>query len=212
MTMWRTNRRAALALMAILAGASGCASLLPGPQAPAALYSLDAPTTFTGLGPQKLPWTLVVDDPTAGSGLDTDRIAVRETPLRVRYYADARWAEPAPQMARDLIISAFENADRLEGVGQSSVTLNPKYRLSTRLDEFEAVYPDGAKAPEVRVKLDATLVKELGGDVVGSRDFAASRQAASVAVPDVVNAFNRATDAVLSDLVTWTLKTPPATS
>jgi cholesterol transport system auxiliary component len=210
--MWRTNRQAALAVMAILVGASGCTSLLPRPQAPPALYSLDAPATFPGLGQRKLPWTLVVDEPTAGSGLDTDRIAVRETPLRLRYYADARWAEPAPQMVRDLIISAFENADRLEGVGQSSVTLNPKYRLSTRLEEFEAVYPDGAKVPDVRIRLNATLVKELGGDVVGSRDFAASRQAASVAIPDVVNAYKRATDAVLSDLVMWTLKTPPATS
>jgi cholesterol transport system auxiliary component len=210
--MWRTNRQAALAVMAILAGASGCVSLLPGKQAPPEIYSLEAPGDFPGLEQQKLPWTLVVDDPTAGSGLDTDRIAARETPLRLRYYADARWAEPAPQMVRDLIINAFENADRLEGVGQSSATLNPKYRLSTRLAEFEAVYPDGAKVPEVRVKLDATLVKELGEDVVASRDFVASRQAASVVVPDVVNAYNRALDAVLRDLVGWTLTAPPATS
>jgi ABC-type uncharacterized transport system auxiliary subunit len=28
-------------------------------------------------------------------------------------YSDARWVEPAPQMVRDLIVSAFENADWL---------------------------------------------------------------------------------------------------
>jgi ABC-type uncharacterized transport system auxiliary subunit len=46
-----------------------------------------------GFGQGKLPWTLLVDDPSAASGLDTDRIAVRETPLRLGYYAGARWAE-----------------------------------------------------------------------------------------------------------------------
>jgi cholesterol transport system auxiliary component len=83
------------------------------------------PATLQGFGQGKLPWTLLVDDPSAASGLDTDRIAVRETPLRLGYYAGARWAEPAPRMVRDVIISAFENAGRLKGVGQSSVNLNP---------------------------------------------------------------------------------------
>jgi cholesterol transport system auxiliary component len=155
----------------------------------------------------------VVDDPSAASGLDTDRIAVRETPLRLGYYAGARWAEPAPRMVRDVIISAFENAGRLKGVGQSSVNLNSKYRLSTRLIEFEAVYPTGgAKLPETSVKLDARPTQELGQAVVASQTFAASRKAASADLPDVVDAYNQALAAVLSDLIPWTLKTPPRTS
>jgi cholesterol transport system auxiliary component len=91
------------------------------------------------------------------------------------------------------------------------VTLNPEHRLSTRLAEFEAVYPNGAEVPEARVRIEATLVKELGQDVVASRDFEASREAASVAVADVVKAYNRALDTVLRDLVSWTLRAPQAT-
>ena len=209
----RASNRRAVAVLAILAGASACTSLLPGgEETPESLYSLTAPSDFPQLEQQKLPWALVVDEPTAAAGLDTERIAVRQTPLRLRYYADARWVEPAPQMVRDLIVGAFENADRLKGVGQSSVTLNPEYRLSTRLAEFEAVYPDGAEVPEVRVRIDATLVRELGQDVVASRDFEASREAASVAVADVVKAYNQALDTVLRDLVWWTLTAPQATS
>jgi cholesterol transport system auxiliary component len=171
------------------------------------------PATLQGFGQGKLPWTLLVDDPSAASGLDTDRIAVRETPLRLGYYAGARWAEPAPRMVRDVIISAFENAGRLKGVGQSSVNLNSKYRLSTRLIEFEAVYPTGgAKLPETSVKLDARLTQELGQAVVASQTFAASRPAASADLPEVVEAYNQALAAVLSDLIPWTLKTPPNTS
>ena len=205
-------RRQLPIVLALLGAVSGCTSLLPSPPAPRQLYSLTAPSAFPGLGSAKQPWTLVVDDPGAASGLDSDRIAVRETPLRLRYYADARWVEPAPEMVRKLIISAFDNAGRLQGVGPSSVSLNPKYRLSTRLAQFEAVYPDRAKAPEVQVKLDATLTRELSQNVVASQTFAATRQAASAAVPDVVDAYNRALDAVLKDLIPWTLHTPTTTS
>ena len=137
---------------------------------------------------------------------------MRETPLRPRYYVDARWAEPAPRMVGKLIVGAFENAGRLEGVGQSSVALNPKYRLDSWIAEFEAVYPDGAEVPEARVKLDATLTEEFGQQVLGSKTFAASREATSAAVPDVIEAYDQALDAILRDLVAWTLTTPPATS
>ena len=209
----RSSRwRAVLASALLLAPAGACLSLPSGQQKPPELYSLQAPTAFPGLAAERRPWTLVVDDPSAGSGLDTDQIAVRETPLRLRYYADARWAEPAPQMVGKLIVGAFDNADRLAGVGQSSVSLNPKYRLHTRLAGFEAVYPDGAEVPEARVKLDATLTRELGQQVVGTQSFEASRKAASPALPDVVAAYDQALAAVLRDLVAWTLQTPPQTS
>jgi cholesterol transport system auxiliary component len=207
-----TMRATVLALLVLLASLSGCIGLPGGEQKPAALYSLQAPTEFPGLAAEKRPWTLVVGEPSAASGLDTDKIAVRETPVRPRYYADARWAEPAPRMVGKLIVGAFENSDRLAGVGQSSVALNPKYRLNARLAEFEAVYPDAAKVPEARVKLDATLSRELGQQVVGSKTFAASREATSAAVPDVVEAYDQALDAILRDLVAWTLTTPPAGS
>jgi len=205
--------RAALASALLLASASACLSLPGGnDQPPPDLYSLKAPTDFPNLESESKPWALVVGEPSAGSGLDTEKIAVRETPLRLRYYAGARWAEPAPQMVGKLMVGAFDNAARLAGVGESSVSLNPKYRLNTRLAEFEAVYPEGANVPEARVRLEATLTRELGQQVVGSKTFGASRQAASAAVADVVQAYDQALDAVLRDLVAWTLQTPPPTS
>jgi hypothetical protein len=79
--------------------------------------------------------------------------------------------------------------------------------------EFETIYPsDSAKAPQANVKLDARLTLELGQAVVASQTFAASRKAASADLPDVVDAYNQALAAVLSDLIPWTLKTPPRTS
>jgi ABC-type uncharacterized transport system auxiliary subunit len=48
--------------------------------------------------------------------------------------------------------------------------------------------------------------------VVASQTFAANRKAASADLPDVVDAYNQAPAAVLSDLIPRTLKTPPRTS
>jgi hypothetical protein len=60
--MRERDRRAALASALLLAGLGACISLPGGDRPPDALYSLRPPATFPGLGPGRLPWTLVVDD------------------------------------------------------------------------------------------------------------------------------------------------------
>lgn len=199
-------RRATLAGLTALLGAA-CASVIPGGEAPSAIYALTAPESAAADVPP-VDWQLVVAEPDAAVGLDTSRIAVRPEPISIRYYADAQWAEPAPEMVRSLVITTFRKSDRIDGVGESSVTLNPDYRLTSELVDFEAVYPDDAEVPEARVGLRATLIEQPGQDVVGSRTFSASVRAASARVPDVIEAFDEAMHRVLRDLVEWTLTAP----
>jgi cholesterol transport system auxiliary component len=66
--------------------------------------------------------------------------------------------------------------------------------------------------PDASVKLDARLTEELGQAVVASQTFAASRRATSADLPDVVEAYDQALAAVLTDLIPWTLKTPAKSS
>lgn len=117
-----------------------------GGEAPSEIYALTAPEGVADDVPA-VDWQLVVDEPGAAAGLNTSRIAVRPEPISIRYYADAQWAEPAPAMVRSLIIMMFQRSGRIEGVGESSVALNPDYRLSSELIDFEAVYPDDAGGP-----------------------------------------------------------------
>lgn len=201
--------RATLAgLTALLAA---CGSVIPGEGAPSAIYALTAPKAAAE-GVERVDWQLVVDEPSAAVGLDTSRIAVRPEPISIRYYGDSQWAEPAPEMVRSLIITAFQQSDRIAAVGESSVTLNPDFRLTSELVDFEAVYPDDAEVPEARVGLRATLIEQPGQDVVGSRTFEAAVRAASVEVPDVIEAFDEALNQVLRDLVEWTLTAPAGAS
>jgi ABC-type uncharacterized transport system auxiliary subunit len=65
--------------------------------------------------------------------------------------------------------------------------------------------------PEARVKLDARVTEELGQAVVAPQTFAASRQAASADLPDVVEAYNQALAAVSTDLIPGPSKTPSKT-
>lgn len=199
-----------LAAGILLLLAAGCTTLLPDGE-PADIYDLSAPASFSADLPEA-SWQLVVEEPVAGPGFSTDGIAVREEPLRLSYYAQARWAAPAPQMVQSLMVTSFQNTDRIGAVSWRSVGLNPEYRLQSRLVRFEASYPDGAPAPVARIRLDATLIEELGQAVVASRSFEAEAEAQSAGAEDVVAAYDEAMDVVLRDLTEWALRAPDGQS
>lgn len=190
----------------VLAAASllaACSSLLPGDEQRADTYRITPPAvSAAAAAPDR---TLVIGEPSASAGLATDRIAVWETPERLQYYEGARWVTDAPEMLHSALVEAFRSANALEAVGRRSVALDPDYRLRTRLSDFEAGYEGGAAVPTVRVTVEADLMAEPGRDVVASRRFTREATPASDSVPDVVEAYDQATDAVLEELVRWTV-------
>src|SRR5687768_16426370 len=103
--------------VAVLAGGllQGCTSGLLESQVPAPdTYRLGLVTTridpgaTTPTSTQPSSPALTVARPRASRELDTDRIAVVPEPRRFEYYSDVRWAEPAPQMLQQNLVSAFE--------------------------------------------------------------------------------------------------------
>jgi cholesterol transport system auxiliary component len=197
------RRRSVIALPLALIGAA-CGSILPKP-APSDLYSL---TPLSGV-PADLPevgWQLLVAQPSVAGGLDGTGIAVRPSPLRLEYYAGARWVEPTPQMLQHLVITSFQNSGRIKAVESGSINLSRHLELGTNLVRFAAVYAQGAGVPEVQVELNATLTRQPSGEVAAARRFDAQATPKSAAVPDVVRAFDDATGRVLQELVTWTLR------
>jgi cholesterol transport system auxiliary component len=170
------------------------------------MYELAPPTEFPSDLP-RVPWSLVIGRPNAIGGLDSANIAVRPMPLRIDYYADARWTTRAPDMLHHYIITSFQNTNLMKSVG-GAAALDASYLLETNLVRFETVYPPGSDMPEVQVRIYATLLSLPGGSVLASRDFEAKVTPASVALPDVIAAFDAATAQVIQDLVRWTLTTP----
>jgi cholesterol transport system auxiliary component len=200
--------RAAAALAALLA-VSGCAGFqqITAVTTPAELYTLTPKSTFDPATPE-VAAQLVVEEPTAASGLNTDRIAVMPNPLRMQYFPVARWVDRAPLMVQTLLLESFENSGGIGAVGRSAVGLRADYSLVTDLREFQARVPPGARPDdpvEVVVRLNVKIVDSRSDRIVGSRSFENERRAESNAMFDVALAFDAALGSVMRDAVEWTL-------
>lgn len=202
----RCGRRDLLA--GALAGTSlallGACAQLPGQQPPPQLYRLSPKSTFRNEIPQ-VPWQLLVELPTAPSGIDTPRIALQRNPLELEYYARSSWTDRAPRMIQTLIIESFENSNALSGVGREAVGLRSDFVLQTELREFQAEYFNGSK-PRAHVRINAKLVETLERRIAASGRFEGFAEASADNLIAIVAAFDEALDQVLKKLVIWTLE------
>jgi len=190
------------AVAAVMLGSCSLPDLGSGP-APD-LYILSPKSTF----PDDIPpvnWQLVVDEPSTGKGIDTDRIAIAPSPLEVKYFSGARWADRAPRLIQQLLIQSFENTNKIVSVGRQSIGLRSDFALKTELREFQAEKTAEGETV-VRVRLHLKLVRPALGMIVASQSFESLKPAKSENVPDVVDAFDDAVGAVLKRAVVWAMK------
>lgn len=193
----------------LLAGAAlplaACGGLLP-QAAPSNLYTLSPKTTFRPDLP-RADWQLVVEEPYAAGGLDTQRIAIYTNPYEVKYYAEARWAERAPRMVQTLLVESFENTGKIVAVGRQSVGLRSDFNLKSELREFQAELKEGRTIPEVSIALQSKLIAQPRQQIIASATFERREVAKSATTLAVVEAFDDALGKVLRDTVQWVLMT-----
>ena len=149
---------------------TGCAGLINTGPAPD-LYHLSPKSTFSE-GLPDVAWQLVIEEPIAAGGLDTDAIAIYPSPTEVKYYAGARWTERAPKMIQTLLVESFENSNKVTAVGRQAIGLYSDYNLKTELREFQTEHfggPDGAT--RVRVRLNAKIIKQPRQEIIASQNF-----------------------------------------
>jgi cholesterol transport system auxiliary component len=204
------RRRGSIARRSLAGGTvlalAGCAGLFA-PSPPSHLYRL----TANGRGAPGLPRVaaqLLIDQPQAPAGLDTSRIALSRSPLSLDYYADSQWTDRVPDLVQDLLVAAFENSGAIAAVDRTAAGVRGDFILATEIRHFEAVYDSASGPPQARVTLIARLVSVPRRAVIAQARFERRVRAAGAAVSDVVTAFEAATDAVLRDIVTWTLGNP----
>jgi cholesterol transport system auxiliary component len=199
------KRRAAAAVLAMLLLAA-CTGVLPGAGPAPTLFTLTPKTTFRA-DLAKVGWQLVVEEPLAAGGLDTNKIAVMPNALELQYYADARWTERAPRMVQTLLVESFENTGKIVAVGRQAVGLRSDFNLKSELREFQTEYRTGETAPRVRVRLNVKLIEQPRQEIIASQNFEHVEQPKSAAMPDVIDAFDEALGKVLRRTVEWTLAT-----
>jgi cholesterol transport system auxiliary component len=155
-----------------------------------------------GIVPTSRPLALAVARPRAAGALDTDRIAVVSDGSRFDYFAGMRWAESAPQMLQQQIVSALASAGQFGGgVFAAPARVPTELLLDVELRPFEAVMAGASGAAVVHVQIQASLVDSRRGVRVASFVSEAQAPAAENRRGAVIEAFDRATAQVVADVV-----------
>lgn len=196
--------RRAVALAVLATAACG---IIPEPQPAPQLFNLTPKSTFKE-DLRRVTWQLGVELPTAPAGLSSARIAVTREPLTLEYYAAAQWVDDAPAMVQRLLIESFENSGRIVGVGRLAVALRSDYVLQPELREFQAEYPGEGAPPNIRVRINAKLIKMPERRIIASETFERVLPSPDNRLPQIITTFDDALGKVMKDLVVWTLETP----
>jgi len=183
--------------------AGGCTELIPGQTPPPTLYRLTPKSSFRD-GLPSASWQLVLEPPLADAGLNTTRIALQRNPMQLEYYARSGWTDRAPDMVQTLMIESFENSGRIVAVGREAVGLRADFVLKSELREFQAEY-FASKVPQVRVTMNAKLVRMPSRVIVASESWDYVVDARADRMAEVIQAFDDALGKVLKRLVEWTL-------
>lgn len=201
MTLFRSVLPVVSALML-----SGCAAIssLNEATTPLQAYELRAPLetpAFRG----SLRRDLVIETPSAGGALDTDRILIRPEPLQAAYLPTARWTDTAPVMLQNLMLRSFEDTNTLRYVGRRPLGGSADFVLVSDLTDFQAELGADGETVTARVRMTARIVRENDASLLGSRTLQTTAPAASTETADVVAALDQATSAALRELTIWAL-------
>ena len=202
--------RAALALLAapVLAGCAGLATLGAATQ-PIQLYDLTPKSTYDAELP-KITSQLVVEEPTAASSVNTDRVAVKPNAYQVEYFPEARWVDRAPLMVQTRLVESFENTGRVGSVGRQAIGLSSDFTVVSELREFQAFVGEQEGEEDaplgVLVQLNVKIVQQPQGLILASQSFGQEVEAESDEILDVVAAFDRALGKTMQDAVEWTVR------
>lgn len=191
-------------------GLAGCGSLFQSKATVPAVYLLSvrpATRSDSGANSTSLPADLAVARPRVRAGLNTDRIAVLYPDRRLDYFAAARWSGPLDQVVQDLAVQAFRCGARLRNVSADTSAFSSTHWLEIEASDFQAEYSAAGGAPTIRVRLSARLGLAADRRVLGSFDAQAVEPASNNRLTAIVDAYERAADAALSQIVAGAVQT-----
>lgn len=197
-----TGSRAARAATAVaaLTVVAACGSLFaPAPPAPH-FYTLDAPTPIAapalGMATASLVISapvMVVAQPRAEAGFDTDRIVYVLDEHRLQSYADNQWIDTPSKMLEPLISGALWRTGVFAAVLHAPSAVNGRWELQSDIVRLQ----HEVAAARFRFTINVTLIEKQTRTVVLAREFdatapiigtgpAAAVAAANVVVADVL--------------------------
>jgi cholesterol transport system auxiliary component len=199
------NRLAWPAAMLVSCLAACAGSLFQSKAAPPTIYKLSpqnaAPASAAGAPAAEIPADLAVLKPRVSTGLETDRIAILYPDRHLDYFADSRWSGPLGDVLQDLTVQEFRARARLRNVSGDASVFASAYWLEIEVTDFQAEYSSPGAAPLVRVQLVARIGTSGERRILGQFAARATQPAAANTLTAIVDAYARAADAALAEVV-----------
>lgn len=206
----RGRRHLLLALGLLPLGA--CTPLAFARREPPRLFMLTPKSTFDDDLPNLARMPLLVETPTAASGLNSARIALKPTPTTLEYYAGATWTEVLPVMVHQLVIESFDNTGSVDAFDRLNVAGRAEWGLALHIRELQPEYDDVRQPPVINVRLQARLLRLPRREEVGFASFEATWPTEGTDLLTIINAMDAAFGKVLKNLVQWTIRGMAAAS
>lgn len=200
----RRALRQAVAL-ALLLPAAACTPFTLTRRTPATLHRLTPKTTFADDLPY-LGFRFMLEPPSAASGLNTARIALRPDPMGLDFFADAQWVEVLPVMVQGLLLESFDASGVLDVLSPESTGLRPDFVMRAFIREFQAEYDQGLDQPPlVNVHLQVRLLRMPRRESLATFGASERVRAAGTPLDQVILAFDLAFGRVQRRVIDWTI-------
>lgn len=168
------------------------------------------PDTFTlsqdsNQGQSRAPSSrqILISEPAALKTLDSEQIVVRTSQSAIQFLSDAQWNDRLPKIVQTKLAAAFENTQRLGGVGLPGEGLAIDYQIITSIRAFEVI----AQSPRTAlVEISVKILNDRNGSVRGTKVFRATANVNGSRNEDYVYALDRAATMVIDELVAWSLR------
>lgn len=192
------------ATLPLLAGCSAI-SALGDAATPMAVLELRPPALVQPAPSRVVARDVIIEVPTTGGALSTDRIMIRPSPLEAQYLPGVRWSEDAPVMVQTLMLRTLDATQSLRYVGRRPLGAGGDFAIVTELVDFQAELSADGLSARVDVGMIIRVVRERDVRIVASRTFNASALSPSLDDAALSSAFNTATAQVMTEFADWAL-------
>lgn len=148
---------------------------------------------------------LFIQTPFAAGPIAGSRVlVVPPNSNEISAYPAVRWQDNAPILLRHRLADAFRDTREFKAVVvDSKASYNAQYELSGELNAFQVEHPKGE--PVVHLLFDAMVADRATGKTLASERFEIVEPVVGKAVPQVIEAFGRASDQLSQEVTKWAL-------
>lgn len=184
---------------------SGCVSLIPDAAPADVVYRLSAANE--GVAQSPTAKVIRIDRPRAASVFQGQDVVVSPDGRRLASAAQAKWAEPIPDMVQNSFVDILAQRPGLVGVIPSSGARTDT-RVHLTIKSFEARFDQGeGTAPMAVVHYAVTLSNASNRNLLSTFDVKKMVRSSDIRVSTIVEAMDNANQQALNEITDW-LETP----